>query len=57
MKTVEVKEDVELALTPLTHNLKSPVELLNSIKYRNLLTVKTDLEIQHYNIITRVLEI
>ena len=42
IKTMEEGEDVNLALltykaTPLSHNLPSPAELLNSRKYRTLL--------------------
>ena len=42
IKTMEEGEDIDLALltykaTPLSHNLLSPAELLNSRKYRTLL--------------------
>ena len=43
IKTMEIGEDVNLALltyktTPLSHSLPSPAELLNSRKYKTLLT-------------------
>ena len=43
LKTIEEGEDVNLALlmyktTPLNHNLPSPAELLNSRKYKTLVT-------------------
>ena len=43
IKTIEEGEDVDLALltyktTPLNHRLPSPAELLNSRKYKTLLT-------------------
>ena len=43
IKTMEEGEDIDLALltykaTPLSHNLPSPAELLNSRKYKTLLS-------------------
>ena len=45
IKTMEEGEDIDLALltykaTPLSHNLPSPAELLNSRKYRTLLPTR-----------------
>ena len=61
IKTMEEGEDIDLALltykaTPLSHNLPSPAELLNSRKYRTLLPthiVPTSLQTKYRQIMDR----
>ena len=61
IKTMEEGEDIDLALltykaTPLSHNLPSPAELLNSRKYRTLLPtciVPTRLQTEYRQIMDR----